>query len=281
MKLIWRNYRLLVISLLAGLALSACARADHDYFKPSDEKVPLPDGLSAEEVVVETSDGEHLFAWYVPALEGCPTLLMLHGRSGHIGRGVEKYGKVHDAGVGLLALSWRGYAGSTGTPSEAGLFADAEAGYRFLKTKGVANEQIVVHGFSLGTAPATKLASDVELAALILEAPAFSILDLYRERYPKVPATKFAYHAFRTDLFIPSVTEPILMVHGDADTAIPPHHSAELARVAGVAVERVIIPGGTHTSLTANGQYENVIWPFLQTIYPDCTFTRNSEASLE
>lgn len=274
----WKSM-LLVCGLLSAAAMTACARANNDYFRPSEQKIELPDFPPVEEVIVETADGEALFAWQLDALEGCPTILMLHGRTGHIGRGTHKYRKVYEAGIGLLALSWRGYAGSTGTPSEEGLFRDAEAGYEFLRAQGRSADDIVVHGFSLGTGPATKLASDVELAALVLEAPALSILSLYRERYPDASAARFSHHEFRSDRYIKAVSEPILMVHGDADTAIPPHHSAQLAELASAPVKRVIVPGGTHTSLVADGLYENVIWPYLQPSYPDCSFSRNSKAT--
>ena len=62
-------------------------------------------------------------------------------------------------GTGIVALSYRGYAGSSGAPSEAGLLQDAAAAYAFT-TARYAPERIVAWGFSLGTGVAVALASE-------------------------------------------------------------------------------------------------------------------------
>ena len=89
-------------------------------------------------------------------------------------------------GTGLVALSYRGYAGSSGQPSEQGLLQDAAAAYAFTAARYGA-DQIVVWGFSLGTGVAVALAAEQPVGKLILEAPYTSIVDVAASVFPIVP----------------------------------------------------------------------------------------------
>lgn len=232
-----------------------------------------------EEITIDAPDGEKLVAWHMSADVGCPTMLVLHGNAGHVGKAASQYSRIHKAGLGMLALSWRGYAGSTGRPAPEGLYMDAQASYEALRAFRVAPQDIIVHGFSLGASPATKVAAENEVAALILEAPFYSALRLAQEQIPIYPMSLMLRHRYPTHQYIPAVDAPILVVHGDADKTIPPSHSEDLAALAQAPVERIIFEGSSHNTLVRDGLYENVVWPFLKPHYPNCPFTVSNEVT--
>jgi pimeloyl-ACP methyl ester carboxylesterase len=133
--------------------------------------------LDAQEVVLDTADGEKLIGWYVPPRDGKPLVLYFHGNAGALQHRVDRFRALIAPGNGLLALSYRGYGGSTGSPSEAGLIADAEAAYRFALARAPA-ERIVAFGESLGSGVAVALAASRQVGAVVLEAPFTSAADV-------------------------------------------------------------------------------------------------------
>lgn len=265
-----RGLLLFGLAAYVGTGLVACAAQGRLIYFPNPEPARLPPGAGIEALTLETADGERLAAWARPASEGCPTFLLLHGNAGHLEQGFWQYNEIAAAGAGFLAVSWRGYAGSTGKPSEDGVIADAQAGYQALISRGVAPSDIVIHGFSLGAAPAIRIAADSEVGALILEAPFLSAEKLASEMFPLLPVGLLMRDTYRSDQHIGEVTAPILIVHGAADRTIPPRHSQQLAALATAPVERLVIMGARHNELMANGLYPQAIWPFLRTRYPNC-----------
>lgn len=95
---------------------------------PDAGGLPLPE---AEEHVLTTADGERVIAWHVPARPGRPVILYFPGNADFLAGRVSRFRAMTSDGTGLVALSYRGYAGSSGTPSEQGLLKDAQAAYAF------------------------------------------------------------------------------------------------------------------------------------------------------
>lgn len=265
-----RGLLLFGLAAYVGTGLIACAAQDRLLYFPNPEPARLPAGAGIEALTLDTADGERLAAWARPASKGCPTFLLLHGNAGHLEQGLWQYNEIAAAGAGFLAVSWRGYAGSTGKPSEKGLIADARAGYAALVAGGVSRADIVIHGFSLGAAPAIRIAAESEVGALILEAPFLSAQKIASEMLPLLPVGLLMRDTYRSDDHIDKVRAPILIVHGAADRTIPPRHSEKLAALATAPVERLLIAGASHNELMAHGLYEKAVWPFLAPKYPEC-----------
>lgn len=270
---------LIAIGVYILVELAACSFQERFIYFPDPTPAVLPDGSPFEEIRIETPDGESLLAWTMAAAPGCPTMLLLHGNGGHLDRDVPQYMRLHEAGVGLLALSWRGYAGSTGKPSEDGLYTDAQAAYDTLIAEGLAPENIIVHGFSLGTGPATKLSAENAVGALVLEAPYYSILRIAERSAPIFPVSLGFRNGFHSHRYIGEVTAPILIAHGTADRTIPAGDSADLAALAPEGTTRILFEGSGHNTLVPDGLYEQAVWPFLSPIYPDCFFATSDEVS--
>ena len=119
-----------------------------DRQRTSPRAVDLPE---AEEVVLDTADGERVIVWHVPPRPGRPVFLYFHGNGGSLRWRDERFRALIADGSGLVALSYRGYGGSSGQPTETGLIEDAAAAYAFAAARYPA-ERIVLWGESLGSA---------------------------------------------------------------------------------------------------------------------------------
>ncbi len=191
------------------------------YLPAATRTLPAEAGLpEAEEVVLPTSDGEQVVAWYVPPRAEKPLVIYFHGNAEILAWKVDRHRKLVADGTGLVAVSYRGYAGSTGTPTEAGLHRDADAAHAFAALR-VAPERIVVWGHSLGSGVAVRLAAERPVGKLILEAPYTSTADIAAMRFPFVPVRMLMKDQFRSDLRIQEATAPVLVLHGARDDVIP------------------------------------------------------------
>ena len=84
-----------------------------------------------EEHLLATADGEKVIVWHVPARPGHPVILYFHGNGDYLAGFFDRFRELIADGTGVVALSYRGYAGSSGKPSERGLLLDAAAAHAF------------------------------------------------------------------------------------------------------------------------------------------------------
>jgi hypothetical protein len=251
---------LIVLALLAALYALAHFYGRSVIYHPSAAVVPpTVGGVSAERI--RTEDGETLVAWWRPPQRGQPVFLYFDGNGGVPEMWDDRWRRIAEHGAGFLAVYYRGYSGSTGTPTEQGLRLDARAGYDWLIAKGYQPRDIVIHGFSLGSAVAVQLAAEKSARALILEAPMTGVDDIAREH----GAGWFAalmQDSFRSRDFITRVHAPVLIVHGDADGVIPFAHGERMYALANEPKLFVRIANSDHATLVRDGLYDHV-WPFL------------------
>jgi fermentation-respiration switch protein FrsA (DUF1100 family) len=208
-----------------------------------------------EEHVLTTADGEKVIAWYVPARPGRPVVLYFHGNGDFLAGFFGRFRSLIADGTGVVALSYRGYAGSTGTPSEQGLMQDAAAAYAFT-TSRYRPDNIVVWGFSLGTGVAVALAAEQRIGKLILEAPYTSVADVAASMFWFAPVRLLIRDQFRSDSNIPRVKVPLLVMHGALDPAIPVTFGERLFALANEPKRFVRIARGGHNDLDNFGGNE-------------------------
>ena len=219
------NLKWLMVYALVGyaavLALLYVTQRAMQYFPERFRTAPAAAGLpQAEEVVLDTADGERVIVWHVPPRGNKPVALYFHGNGGSLRNRVDRFRALIEDGSGLVALSYRGYGGSTGTPTEAGLIADALAAYAFTSAR-YGSERIVLWGESLGSGVAIALAAEMPVGYLILQSPFTSAVDVGLQRYWFVPVRLLMKDQFRSDLRIGKVTAPVLVLHGDRDDIVP------------------------------------------------------------
>jgi pimeloyl-ACP methyl ester carboxylesterase len=229
---------------------------DLQYFPSHEGLTPEAAGLSNVEIVqLATSDGETLVNWYAPAQAGKPTVLFFHGNGGEISSRSERFAALQAQGFGVFFLSYRGYGASTGSPSEQGFLTDARTAYEWLNGKGIAPEQIVLIGESLGSGVAVQIAAERKVAALALEAPFTSAADVAGGIYWYLPVSVLMKDQFRSADFIGKVNVPLLIIYGDADTIVPPEQSRRLHEMANEPKEIEALAGAGHDVIA-----EPIVW---------------------
>jgi uncharacterized protein len=191
------------------------------YFPERFRTAPAAAGLpEAEEVVLDTADGERVIAWHLPPRGQKPVVLYFHGNGASLRWRVDRFRALTADGTGLVALSYRGYGGSSGSPTEPGLISDASAAYDFALAR-YQPARIVLWGESLGSGVAVVIAAEKPVGHVILESPFSSAADVGAERYWFVPVRLLMKDQFRSDLRIGKVTAPVLVLHGERDRIVP------------------------------------------------------------
>jgi fermentation-respiration switch protein FrsA (DUF1100 family) len=223
------------------------------YFPETLRTNPAEAGFAeATEVMLGTADGERVIAWHVPPRGDAPVFLYFFGNGGSLRYRVDRYRALVADGSGLVALSYRGYGGSSGRPTENGLLMDAAAAYDFASTRHP-GAKLVLWGESLGSGVAVATAAEKPVAALVLEAPFLSAVDIGASAYPYVPVRRFMKDQFRSDLRIGKVSAPVLLLHGDRDTVVPIESGERLYALITAPKRFVRIAGGGHNDLGARG----------------------------
>src|SRR5438105_3812062 len=172
------------------------------------------------EVKIAAADGERLDGWWLMPPAGRGTVLYLHGTPGTLPDAAWRLQQLQKSGLGLLAIDWRGYGGSTGRPSEAGLRADARAAFDFIH-EAAPDSRIAVFGESLGTGPAVALARERPVAGILLNAPYASVRRLYELRGPPLPYRWLLADQFDSEALIGKLDVPVMILHGTADPNVP------------------------------------------------------------
>jgi uncharacterized protein len=211
----------------------------------------------AEEHLLTTADGEKVVVWHVSAKPGRPVILYFHGNGDYLAGFFGRFRDLIADGTGIVALSYRGYAGSSGQPSERGLLEDAAAAYAFTAARYGA-DKIIVWGFSLGSGVAVALAADQPVGKLILEAPYTSVADVAASLFWFMPVRLAMRDQFRSDERIARVKVPLLIMHGSNDPVIPIVLGERLFALAREPKEFVRYPGGGHENLGNFGALETV-----------------------
>ena len=114
-----------------------------------------------EKVKINTVDNIDLTAWfYNKDIKKLKTILFFHGNAGSLENRIYKLNHFKNLNVNFLIISWRGFSGNKGKPSETGLYKDAESAVNWLNKQGINNENIIIYGESLGTGVAIEIAQN-------------------------------------------------------------------------------------------------------------------------
>jgi fermentation-respiration switch protein FrsA (DUF1100 family) len=223
---------------------------------PTGRTAPEAAGFpEAEEHLLTTEDGEKIIVWHVPAKPGRAVVVFFPGNGDFLAGRVSRFRGLTSDGTGLVAVSYRGYAGSSGHPSEQGLLRDAAAAYAFTSARyGV--DRIIVWGFSLGSGVAVALAADHPIGKLILEASYTSTVDVAASLLRVVPVRWLMRDQFHSDERMAHVRAPLLIMHGGRDPAISIGFGERLFALAHEPKHFVRFPDGGHDNLDNYGAIE-------------------------
>jgi hypothetical protein len=214
----WLGYPL-VLLIAWALFVFMAARATYYPMRHPHGDWSLKDSLKAQDIWLEASDGVRLHAWWIEVPGSTLATLFLHGNAGNITHRAFHAQEITAAGSSLLLLDYRGYGRSGGSPTEKGLYRDAEAAWLWLQRRGFAQDRIILHGESLGTAAAVELAARTRPAGVILEAPLSSARDVAATVLPLIGSC--IVWGFDSLSRIDRVTAPKLFIHGERDSIVP------------------------------------------------------------
>lgn len=219
----------IALGILAGLVLvGVLARRFENrliFFPPRYPEgfaAPEAGGLLPEEVWVRAADGVRLNGYFLAARGSSKALLWFHGNAENIGMGWERLRALERLGVNILAVDYRGYGKSEGSPDEAGVYRDGEAAYRYLaESRGFDPKNIFIYGHSLGGAVAVEIASRHASGGLVVESSFTSLPAMARHIYHFPGAGYFARSRFDSLAKIARVRAPVLVIHGTQDDVVP------------------------------------------------------------
>ena len=233
--------------------------ADFEGLRPGDEIYALP--VASAQTPSQTPSAEQVQIWWMPHPNAnAPTLLYLHGTFRNLYQNVQKIEALREAGFAVLAVDYRGWGDSTPmVPSEASIYADANAAWAEFIKRQINPNRRVIYGHSMGGGVAVELAhtrrAGRDYGALILEST-FT-------RWPDVAAANgalgtvlswFSSQRFASIDKIGRVDAPILMLHGTADRTIPVELGRRLFAAAPTGTQMVEIEGGSHSNIQREGR---------------------------
>lgn len=244
-----------LVALYTALVVVMYLRQRSLLYRPggppgSPAAADLPD---MAEVTLRTDDGLALLAWYAEAPPGAATLVYLPGNGGNLLNRATRARAIIDRGYGLLLVSWRGYSGNPGRPTETGLYRDARAAMGFLRRVGVGPETCVYYGESLGAAVAVDLALATPPAGVVLDSPFTSIPAVAQYHYWYLPAAWLVKDRFPTMARIGRLTCPLLVMHGQRDAVTPFAHGRRLLAAAPEPKYGFFPPDAGHTDIMMYG----------------------------
>ncbi len=249
----------IALAYLAIVAVAYFAQRKFTYFPNAARVAPAAAGLQGfREVELPTPDGARLVAWYAPAPPGAPTILYFHGNGGGLANRAGRFGRYQNAGFGIFAISYRGYSGSTGSPTEAHNIADARLAYDYLIKQSLKPSDIILFGESLGSGVAVQTAAAVPVAGVILDAPYTSVVEVGAKAYPILPLNWLMVDRYQSDKYIAAINAPLLILHGTRDQVIPIEMGQRMYALARDPKRIVVFPEGRHVDLDNYGAVDVV-----------------------
>jgi uncharacterized protein len=220
-----------------------------------------PMGLDAENAHFQSADGTKLHGWYLRHPDPRAVVLFCHGNAGNISHRAGLLKILHQrVGVSAMIFDYRGYGHSEGTPTEAGVMADARAARKWLAQRaGIAEDRIVLMGRSIGGAVAVDLASSDGAVGLVLESTFSSVPDVAAKLYPLLPVRLLMRSKFDSAAKIGRYHGPLLQSHGDADRVVPYKLGRRLHAAANSPKQFVVIPGGDHNDPQTTEYYDALV----------------------
>lgn len=291
----------LIFALFIGFLSSGCLRMDRFLYNPDDsieeylldefegeteivldDSYALPDSLKHVFTLSSDAEGDiaSIYAVYVGDISSIATdtvILYLHGNAGHLDYYWPRIKLLANVGAknryGVLAIDYRGYGLSEGTPTEEGLYSDADAALKWLKERGLTNDRLVIYGFSMGSAPATELtanARSMQPSKLMLEAPFASDDVMVQDASGlSLPGNYFSNLEINNAEEIAKVDEPFFWIHGAADSflSIETHGEVVYKNYRGSFSVAHRVDGGEHSdvpSVMGYDAYSDAVLEFLQ-----------------
>jgi hypothetical protein len=264
--------RILTLGLVVFVASAAAVMLFEKqliYYPTRDlELSPREFGLRFEEVLFTAEDGVRLHSWLILKAGAKHTVLYCHGNAGNISHRLDRVLQMQARlPVNVFLFDYRGYGRSEGSPDEEGTYRDGRAAVKhLLDERGVATEELLLFGESLGCAIALQLACERPARALLLEAPFTSIRDMARRVFPFLPVASLARTRYDNLGKIPRLAMPLVIFHGEQDETVPFDQGRRLFEAAPEPKRFLPVAGAGHNDvyLVAADRYWDAWRPLLE-----------------
>lgn len=240
---------------------------------------PFPHRENVDVLKLPTRRGNEIVAMYVRYPMATSTLLYSHGNAADIGQMYELFIELSiHLRVNLMGYDYCGYGRSTGKPSEQNTYADIEAAYKCLKENyGAKQEDVILYGQSVGSGPTLDLAARLpQLRAVVLHS---AILSGLRVMYP-VKRT-YWFDIYKNIDKIPTVTCPILVIHGTSDEVVDCSHGKQLWALCQEKYEPLWLKGGSHCNLELYPEYLKHLKKFISYVEKSQSRRNSSRNSVD
>ena len=175
-----------------------------------------------EEVFIKVDDKIKLKSWIIEKdLKKFKTLVFFHGNAGDLSNRIYKLNELNKLEINILIISWRGFSGNEGFPTEQNLYKDAEAAIKWLNSKEIQSNKIILYGESLGTGVAVEIGKKNIFNSIILESPFTSMENAAKIYYPYLPVKLLLKDKYDSINKIKIIETPILIMHGMKDDIVP------------------------------------------------------------
>tara|TARA_X000001036_G_scaffold221848_1_gene207599 strand:- start:210 stop:1010 length:801 start_codon:yes stop_codon:yes gene_type:complete len=175
-----------------------------------------------DEIFIKVEEEIQLKSWIIRKdLKKFKTLVIFHGNAGDLSNRIYKLNELYKLDINILLISWRGFSGNKGSPTEKNLYADAKASIKWLNEQGVKNSQIILYGESLGSGVAVEIGKENNFNSIILESPFTSIENSAKIYYPYLPVKLLLKDRYDSISKIKKINTPILIMHGKKDDVVP------------------------------------------------------------
>jgi fermentation-respiration switch protein FrsA (DUF1100 family) len=175
-----------------------------------------------DEVFIKVDEKIKLKSWLIKKdFKKLKTLVIFHGNAGHLSNRIYKLNELYKLDINILLISWRGFSGNKGSPTEQNLYKDAEATIKWLNEQEIKNNQIILYGESLGSGVAVEIGKKNNFNSIILESPFTSIENSAKIYYPYLPVKLLLKDKFNSISKITMINIPILIMHGKKDDVVP------------------------------------------------------------
>ncbi|MFE8070737.1 alpha/beta hydrolase [Marinobacteraceae bacterium S3BR75-40.1] len=267
-----RIARLFLTLSLGAMLLSGCSNM---FFYPSDTRYVTPDQLNLdfEEVLLDSTDGERLYGWWLPA-EGDAkgTVYYLHGNAQNISAHIINVSWLPREHYNVFLIDYRGFGYSTGDPDLEGALLDARAGLEWTR-KRAGDQPLFVLGQSLGGALAIVTLGQQDAPTtngLIVDGALSGFRDIAREKldgswltWPfQTPLSWTIPDDYEPVDYIDRIHQPLLVIHSRRDPVVPYHHGVRLYDAASKP-KRFIATQTPHAATFIVPEYREAVLDFM------------------
>ena len=218
-----------------------------------------------EVVNIEVDSEIKLRSWLIKKdFNTLKTLLIFHGNAGDLSNRIYKLNELNKLEINILLISWRGFSGNKGSPTEKNLYQDAKAAIKWLNEQKIENEQIILYGESLGSGVAIEIAKKNNFNGIILESPFTSIENSAKIYYPYLPVKLLLKDKYDSISKIKMINIPILIMHGKKDDVVPFAMGKELFEKANTPKHSYFTSEDDHM-MEFNSNLINAIKEFIET----------------